>query len=1092
MKKTLRTLAILSFVAFACTCTPEQVHVERVTLDATSVTLLEQETCRLTATVSPSSAANALVLWSSDNKSVATVSSDGLVTAVASGKAIITATSDDFGRTAECTVTVVPRNATSITVDPSELTLHELEQYILKLNLVPENADASGIMWASSNTEVASVSSGVVHALKAGSATITASSKDGDVKGECALTVICDVKGVKFEDHSFTLTQDETLKLAPLAHVYPERATNKELTWSSSDSNVATVSQEGEVKALAYGSTVITVTTKDGGFTDTCTIDVDMGAMTLNETALNLVVEETFDLVAKTATEGVTISDVNWTITDGKIASVDKNGHVIALSAGDAIICATSLKGGHHAFCSVNVRNKVESITMSKKEIELYIGSNSYNLSVALVPEEAAEYVKIVWKSSDENVASVDQSGRVTPVGKGNATIIASTTDGKVSDNCKVTVRQPVTSIKVTPASSVLWLGDEKSSLTVEIGPEEADDKSFNVKFARTSADDVVKFTPDGTIIWLEALKVGTAKLEVIPSLRLGYEYATCDVEVRAHVKSVSIKGGNDPVSVGKTCQLEAVIDPSDAYDKKVTWKSSETSVATVDSKGLVTAIKPGSTVITVTTDDGKKTASCTIKVSQPVNSVTVTPSSLTLTEGETGSLSAVVKPSDASQNVKWETSDGSVATVNSNGKVTAVGPGDAIITAISSEDSSIKDYCNVTVKAKVIHVSSVDLQPKTLELYKDDQYTRFEVTVLPQNTSQGVDRGLEWDTSNKSVVTVDAVGNLTAVGVGTATITCTSKDNKDAHSECVVTVSLPPVPVESIELSRTSVTLEYGTTTWLTATVKPDDATNKEVTWSSNNTSVATVDSQSGMITAKQKKGTAVITAKSADNPSVTAQCTVTVVDKVVPIKGLTISPLNMSLYVGQTKKITATITPADATDQTLEFNPAPGARVVVDQQGNVTGKNVGDTKVTVYAGVNHDYQVTCRITVTSNRVSSIDVSHPNGIKLTVGEEYDLTATIIGYDSTAAASYPSVKWTSNSTSLVTVTNSGTYTTGGTSSRVTVTNSGHVKALKPGTAIITVTSNESSGIYAECPVTVVDGSTGSQGSEGVGFDDWNF
>ncbi len=1074
MKSTLKSLFILLLAAFTFGCTPEAVHVERVTLDTTSITLFEQETYQLKAVVSPSNAANQLVLWTSDNSSVATVTQDGLVTAVSSGIATITVSSDEFGRTAECSVNVVPRNASSITLDVSELTLHELEQYIFKPSLEPKSADTKTLVWSSSDPEVATVSAGVVHAIKAGQAVITAASEDGKAKAECALTVVCDVKGVKFEDHSYTMKIGTTLQLAEHVHVYPDRASNKELAWESSDSKVATVSDGGEVKAVTSGTAQITVTTKDGSHTDVCTIEVDIAELKLNATSLNMVVEDVFDLIASEPS-GAVVSDVSWSSTDPSVASVDDKGHVVAESAGDAVICATTLKGGHHAFCTVNVRNKVESITMNKHSADIFIGE-TLSLSVTLDPKEAEEYVKIVWKSSNEQVATVDQNGKVTPVGKGTAVITASTTDGKVHDECSVKVTQPVTSISVSPKSLLLWTDGESGKVTVSIGPDDADDKSYNVDYATNAVRDVVSFTRSAQTITVKPLKVGKTKLEVAPQARLDFNvYTSFEVEVRAHVASVSIKGEESRLmNVGATLQLETDVHPSDAYDKTVTWASDNTEVATVDSKGKVTAKAPGSAVITVTTKDGEKTASCTVTVAQPVSSVSVTPTTLTLTEGDTGELTATVEPKEADQAITWASNKTSVATVAEDGTVTAVSAGEAVIIATSVADPSKTASCKVTVNAKIIHVSSVILNPETLEMYVGDtKELGYGVTVLPRNTSVGVKRTLTWKSSDRSVATVGDSGLVTAVGVGTTTITCTSDDNSEAFDECVVTVSLPPVAVESITLSKTSATMAYSSYLRLVATVLPEDATNKELTWSSSNTSVATVDN-TGMVTAKSKTGTAVITVKSVDNESIQAQCSISVIPQVVPPSGISINPRSLSLYVGQTKKITATVSPSNVTDKTVVWTAAGGTYVMVDQQGNVTGMKPGNTNVTA-ATAGGEYTTTARITVSVNAVTSIDISHPNGITLRVGEEFDLTATPIAEDRTADPSYPAISWNSNSSSVATVDQTG-----------------HIKALKAGTATITVVSVNNTSVKATCRVTVVDSTAGDNGHEGVGFEDWNF
>ena len=1086
MKTTLKSLFIFLLAAFALSCEPEPVHVDRVSLSTSAKTIVEGDTFKLEAIVSPSNAANTLVLWSTSNADIATVDQEGLVTGIAPGKARITASTDEFGRTAECTITVTAKTVTGISLDKTELSLKEMEKTVITATVTPDSMPVESLVWASSDEEVASVIGGVVLALQAGTATITAKSADGGASAECVLTVTCDVKGVSLTDHNITIKVGAESQLG--AVVYPGRATEKSVSWTSSDPTVATVDETGIVKGVASGVAVIEVKTTDGGFTDKCNVVVESNVQSieLNKTSLDMVVKDTEQLTATVLPEGVSNPKVSWTTTNDQVATVDKeSGLVTAIGAGDAIICATTEDGGHHAFCSVSVRPNVNSITMSSEKESLFIGA-TLSLSVELDPAETAEYVKIVWKSSDEKVATVDQSGKVTPVGKGTAVITASTTDGTVYDTCAVTVTQPVTSIKADPPSQILWVGGESGTVTVSVDPEDADDKTFNVSYAKTTFREIVAFRVSGNVISLEPLKASKdiAILNVTPQSRLddSYLYTSFGVEVRAHVESVSIEGEESrTVNVGQTLQLTAAVAPSDAYYKTVSWSSDNTDVAVVDSQGKVTAKTPGKAVITVTTTDGEKTAMCTVNVAQPVKEITLDKPAITLTEGETGTLKATVKPDDADQEIVWTSSDTKIATVE-NGTVTAVAPGSATITVSSKAYPEVKVTCKVTVNAKIIHVSSVTLIPKTLELEVGETKDLGPgVTILPANTSEGVSRLLTWTSTSNGIASVGDFGMVTANAAGTATIRCTSKDNPQAYAECVVTVTLPPVPVESITLSETSATMSYGSTLRLEATVSPSDATDKELTWKSSNTSVATVDA-TGLVTALRKTGTAVITATSVDNPDAVAECSISVVSQIVNPTGISINPRSFSIYIGQTKTIQGTVSPSNATDKTVIWEPAGGAYVIVESvtlsngvsTATVRGAKPGNTTLTAFTS-DKSYQTTARITVSKNEVSYIEVSDPNGIKLRVGEEYTLTAKAIGTDPNhnIEPSYPGLRWSQ---------------TGGV---VTVIN-GHVTAINPGSGAITITSTDNPYKSVTVPVTVLDSSAGDNGHEGVGFEDWNF
>ena len=254
------------------------------------------------------------------------------------------------------------------------------------------------------------------------------------------------------------------------------------------------------------------------------------------------------------------------------------------------------------------------------------------------------------------------------------------------------------------------------------------------------------------------------------------------------------------------------------------------------------------------------------------VESIKLSASSLELTVGDQKSLNATVSPSNATnKKINWASSRPNVASVTSDGIVEGISAGSAVITATSA--NGIKANCDIVVKEKVVPVTSVTLDRATLTMTEGDTQT-LSATVKPDNAT---DKTVTWTSSNTSVATVDG-GKVTAVAPGTATITAKAGDKT---ATCAVTVEKKVVPVTSVTLDRTTLTMTEGDTQTLTATVKPDDATDKTVTWTSSNTSVATVDG--GKVTAVAP-GTATITAKAGDK---TATCAVTVNQKIVDTSG-------------------------------------------------------------------------------------------------------------------------------------------------------------------------------------------------------------
>ena len=244
----------------------------------------------------------------------------------------------------------------------------------------------------------------------------------------------------------------------------------------------------------------------------------------------------------------------------------------------------------------------------------------------------------------------------------------------------------------------------DKDSLTLDVGGSEnfaatiTPSNATNKNVTWSSDNQNVATVENGKVT-----AVGAGKATITVTAEDGNKTATCAVTVNPiSVTGVTLDQSALPISVGGSAELKANVTPENATNKTVTWSSDNTAVATVDASGKVTAVAPGTATITVTTADGGKTANCTVTVTQPVNDVTLDKTTMDLFVGNGGTLTAKIQPDNASnKTVDWTTSNAGVATVDANGKVTAVGAGKATITATAADGSEKKAACEVTVTAK-------------------------------------------------------------------------------------------------------------------------------------------------------------------------------------------------------------------------------------------------------------------------------------------------------------------------------------------------------------------------------------------------------
>lgn len=243
---------------------------------------------------------------------------------------------------------------------------------------------------------------------------------------------------------------------------------------------------------------------------------------------------------------------------------------------------------------------------------------------------------------------------------------------------------------------------------------------------------------------------------------------------------------------VGASETLTATVAPEDASDKNVTWESDDDTIATVTPDGTVTAVGPGQTIITATTSDRNRTATCTVTVTQPVSSITLDKTELPLFAGNSDTLNATIAPDNASKkDLTWtsDRSDIAAVTVGDDGTVTvdAKAPGEATITAAATDGSNVKAACKVTVTRAV---SAITLEPTELSLFAGDS-TTLKVTVTPGDATNKI---LTWisDKPETATVTVGGDGTITvnAQAPGQATITATAADGSGVTASCKVTVT--------------------------------------------------------------------------------------------------------------------------------------------------------------------------------------------------------------------------------------------------------------------------------------------------------------
>ena len=410
--------------------------------------------------------------------------------------------------------------------------------------------------------------------------------------------------------------------------------------------------------------------------------------------------------------------------------------------------------------------------------------------------------------------------------------------EGEVADGIVVIVNANATEKEVAFGESVMQSGDWKVCV--------------NDKKAGTDV--------------IEVIKNGVVKVPAYSAVVLvnGETVDNNSVYVKnARAALVTLDKTTATVKTGETVALTATVKPGYAKDATVTWTSSDASVATVDAKGVVTAVKAGTAVITAKA--GNAYATCTVTVTDSkvaVSAIKLSNTKMTILKGKKATLTATVEPANATnKTITWSSSDTKIATVDNAGNITAKKGGKATITAQSAD--GVQATCEVTVAEVKLNATKM-----TLQVGKSTTALKVE-TKWPSN-----DKVKSWKSSNKKVVTVTSKGKIKGIKKGTATITVTMKSG--AKATCKVTVQTKKVVTKKLTINKKKATVKKGKSIQLTVKRNPISATEK-ITWTSSNKKIATVSSK-GKVKAK-KAGKVTITAKTSNGKKVT--CTITVTKK-------------------------------------------------------------------------------------------------------------------------------------------------------------------------------------------------------------------
>ena len=885
------------------------------------------------------------------------------------------------------------------------------------------------------------------------------------------------VRRLRNVDYNFLPTSGYTGKVTSHAPAGSFESTEYALTWTTSDNSVCTVDRDGVITAHAAGFCRISVTTDTGGNTLTFNVVVVPEAILTGVTTDYM---NKFTARSIPDSENIVIntnafhaSDLDWHLFKGeqlleaKEITKDKDyKDKIDVSAATGTVTLKKLPAGVYVLGAIPIKEDNSAIPtydyiknrlINKLQITIVVplsfGTDKLTLSIYNKGESFDSYdimensnmplESFHFYSNNDEIAFVGvDDGIIEARSKGKAKITA-TPYVSIEDlfgsfaaspsainydgsSLKLDV-EVIEGMALNSTSETLYKGD---SFVLKLdAPSE-----YSGKIEWKSADEkIAKVDSSGVVT---AVGVGNTSVYCYIWTENGTRRrARCRFNVVDAVSGITLKSSTDYVMIGENLTISAELSPKLAKSS-ITWTCSDESIASVAEKSdlsmTITGVKEGTIVITALNKDNGLVASKVIKVVKKLAGLTLSEHEVTLPQTQKFyQLYAVCTPAlPENQKLEWKSSNKKVVTVDTNGKVTLVKPGTAVITVIS--ENGLSDQCTFIVTQGI---TDITLDSNDITIYVGEKQ-RITYTIKPDNASN---LKLKWNVLDSKVCSVDSSGYVTGKNAGTTVVTVESTDGTGIFKMISVHVLQS---AKSMKLDIVSITMNVGESYLLEVALTPVTSSDI-ITFESTNTKIATV-SKKGKITAKAK-GSCVIFVRTSGGLS--AYCTVEVIQQVT---GVSLNVNEATVHVGEKITLEATVSPKNVTDDTLNWTSNNTQIATVDKNGTVTGVKGGTTliRVTTEDG---DFTAYCILTVIEN-VTVIQLQEE--AEVGVGKKLKLEAVVVN----EGATNKNIEWSTANSKICKVNEKGVLT-----------------GVKVGKTVITASATDESGAYAQCEVTVIDG-----------------
>ncbi|MBY6016929.1 Ig-like domain-containing protein [Halomonas denitrificans] len=824
----------------------------------------------------------------------------------------------------------------------------------------------AGVSWSSPEGDVIKVTAeGLVTALTLGTATVSAEYtgiRSNTV--EVRITNNNPLTRIQITPLPVTTQGQSTLTLAKgnaqpfIAVGYYEDGSSKtisnDVTWVSSDVQVAEFNPEGLLMAHRLGEVVVHATLKqlNSNTVSVHVTDATITAIQVTPSPLSLAKGHQQQLRAIATYSDQTTAEiteqVQWRVMDSTLATVSQSGRITAEAVGETILTAEH-DGVTSPPVTVTVTNAViTAIQVTPSPLLLAQGQQQVMTAMALYSDHTTANITATadWVSDDERVATISSAGLLTAAAQGS-TGISARQDNITSNVINVDVTPAVIeALQITPALIALHKGN-RQAMTAQATYSDRTMGDVTDIVTWTAADtQVATIAPTGE---LRAMDIGRTNVtatigEVVSN--------TAVVEVsKAVVTAIQVTPATMSLAKGRQEALTAIAHYSDNTTADIThqvaWHVVNNSIATVTTNGELNAVAEGATTVSASMDGiNSNTASVTVTAAV-VTAIEVTPSSLSLAKGNQQALTATATYSDGtsadiSATVAWATADTSVATVTATGQLSAVTVGRTTVTA--SQAGIISTATTIEVTTAV--VTAIEVTPALVSLAKGHAQFLTATATYSDGNSADISATVAWASADTSVATVTAAGQLSAVAVGQTTVTA----SQAGISSSAIMVEVTTAVVTAIEVTPAQVSLAKGNQQALIATATYSDGTSADISatvaWVSADTSVATVTATGQLDAVAMGQTTVTANQAGISSRAITVEVTAAV------ITAIEITPSSIVVFKGDSSQLVATATYSDGNrrevSSTVSWHVLDNRNVVtVSTSGLLAGVKLGDGSV-------------------------------------------------------------------------------------------------------------------------------------------------